>query len=328
MDFIITDAMLRDQGYLDSKSEIDIDVGVDNDFQLKVRLSTYDPEIYAAGNYIYCLGTEYGGRLDDPEVSTSDENISFTGDTFRGMLAKRYIEPPDGESHRYISGELNTCIAALIKNQMGAVFTASSRDTGVILENYKFDRYCSLLDGITKMLNSVEYRLNLEAVQAEDTFIVELSAMPITDYSDLIETSQDCDVNFTIKQYTNLYKYMLCLGSGELTERMVLHLHLRDDEKIELVDTFPDGEHVYLYNDSNTESEEELLSAATDKFKDINSTDTQQMTIPDNMEAELGDVIGGRDYITGITIKERITQKIINIQNGAVNISYKIGDGD
>lgn len=331
MEFIIADKQQQDLAPLEEHAYLDLDIGKTNDFLLKINLQVYDKETYMPGNMIYCMGTEYGGIMDDPEVSTSGNTISFTGDTFRGMLFKKYILPPEGQAYKTISGELNSCIKELIGNQFGTdLFIFDDADTGVSVTDYQFDRYCSLYSGIDKLLTSVDHRLKIECVQAGDHFSVRLSAVPVIDHSDLIETSQDSNVNFTITKYTNKYNYMLCLGKGELTERTVIYLHLADDGSVEQVNEIPAGAEVkvYLYDYPNVESEKDLIEAGKDKFKDINSTDTQKMTIPDGMNLEIGDIVGGRDYVTGMTISQEVTQKILKLQNKTLKISYTVGDGE
>ena len=41
-----------------------------------------------------------------------------------------------------------------------------------------------------------------------------------------------------------------------------------------------------------------------------------------------GDIVGGRDYITGIVVKKPITKKILNIKDGTCKTEYKIEGGD
>ena len=45
-------------------------------------------------------------------------------------------------------------------------------------------------------------------------------------------------------------------------------------------------------------------------------------------EMQIGDIVGGRDYITGIVVKKPITGKILNIKDGTYKIEYKIEGGD
>ena len=66
-------------------------------------------------------------------------------------------------------------------------------DTGVTVSNYQFDRYCTLLEGITKMLKSVGYRLSIRHKREKGIpGYVLIEAVPVVDHSDEIELSKDC----------------------------------------------------------------------------------------------------------------------------------------
>ena len=49
------------------------------------------------------------------------------------------------------------------------------------------------------------------------------------------------------------------------------------------------------------------------------------MTVNDNVNLELGDIVGGRDYITGLTIAQPVTDKIVKYEKNKLSISYEIG---
>lgn len=324
MNFIIADANKKDLCFLDEGASLDFDIGSTDDFQISVALDDYDPEAHIEGNILYCLGTEYGGIFNDPEISTKERKKTLTGDTFRGMLKKKYIEPPSGQDYKTISGELNACIAQLMNGAFSnTLFKVSSASTGVSVSGFQFDRYCSLLDGINKMLASKNYRLRIRAIRVSDDFFVELSATPLIDYSDDVEFSQDNDVNFKIKRVTNKYNYMIALGKGELHERQVLYFG-ENAGVVSQVSAIPSGDNVKVYLYDNT-STEDLAADAVKKFAEINAADEYTMTMKDDIELEIGDIVGGRDYITGLTIAQPITRKIIKYNNSKQSISYEIG---
>ena len=125
---------------------------------------------------------------------------------------------------------------------------------------------------------------------------------------------------------------MIALGGGQLEQRTVIYLHQKDDGTVEQVSGIPNGDdiRVYKYDYSSSDSagnDTELIDSATKKFDEINESDSQKMTISDGsqIELELGSVVSGRDYITGITIQEPVTKKILKVKNGISAISYGIG---
>lgn len=68
----------------------------------------------------------------------------------------------------------------------------------------------------------------------------------------------------------------------------------------------------------------ELVAGGIDRLADLANTESQQVML-DDFEADIGDVVGGVDDVTGIELCEKITNMIVNIQNDVVNIEYSIG---
>jgi len=78
------------------------------------------------------------------------------------------------------------------------------------------------------------------------------------------------------------------------------------------------------YENTNAEDTQALTDGGIEKFKDLANTQSQSMTIKD-MNVELYDIVGGREYTTGIVMAQPVTNKIIKIKNGKETIDYKIG---
>jgi hypothetical protein len=330
MDFYMTDKDRYDMMYLSDKCSFDFEIGSDNDFEIGIPVPLYDSEIYEKGHYIYCDGTEYGGRIEGIKSDTSDGIVKVYGETFRGMLKDKVVEPPTGEAYLYVSGDLTNCLKTLLVGQYTDVFKVSDDLTGVSVSSYKINRYDYILNAMESLLESKGYRLDISVVNEETQFFVELSAKPnaVDD-----EISQDYDLNFSIDKKILKYNYIIALGGGQLEKRTVLYLHQKEDGTIEQVSGIPNGDDIRVYkydysSSDSSENEAELLDSATKKFGDINESDSQTMTISDGsrIELELGSVISGRDYVTGITIQEPVTKKILKIKNGIASVSFKIGD--
>ena len=229
---ILADQNLKDIAPV-MDAEIDIAIGEGNDYEIKIPRDKWRPE-YTFGNVFYVKDTEYGGIIGEVDTSTAEDTISLLGRTWRGMLDKKIIRPPAGQDYRKVSGELNTVLGDLITEQFGDYFVVSQDDTGVSLTNYQFDRYCTLLTGVTKMLQSVGCRLRITYKQQEcgQPGYVELSAVPVVDYSEQIELSQDSQLNFAFKNCRNGVNHLICLGKGELQERQVIDLYVQENGSI------------------------------------------------------------------------------------------------
>lgn len=67
-----------------------------------------------------------------------------------------------------------------------------------------------------------------------------------------------------------------------------------------------------------------LVEGGIDRLKELSNSESQQVELND-FDADIGDVVGGIDDVTGIEVCERITNMIITIQNDIATIQYSIG---
>lgn len=326
--------ILADQNLRDIKpvmdADVDFAVGSDeNDYEIKIRHDRWD-ERYAYGNVFYIKNTEFGGIIGRKKVNTEQDTISLYGRTWRGKLDKKVIRPPVGQDYRKVSGELNSVLNTLVTEQFNDYFVVSQADTGITVTNYQFDRYCTLLAGITKMLKSVGYKLHIEYVQQErgQPGYVELSAVPIVDYSEQIELSQDSRLNFTFDETKNGVNHLVCLGKGELQDRQVIDLYVGQNGSIGTTQYYTGIQEVAeVYENTSTETEE-LEEKGREKLQELmNSTSFSMDVEALDMEVEIGDIIGGRDYVTGMYAAKPIAKKIYKVSGGSASLEYEI-EGD
>lgn len=326
--------ILADQNLKDIRpvmdADIDIAIGSDeNDYEIKVRREEWDDQ-YAFGNAFYVKDTEYGGIIGEIETSTAEDTVSLLGRTWRGMLDKKIIRPPAGQDSRKVTGELNAVLSDLITEHFDDYFVVSQDDTGVSLTNYQFERYCTLLSGITKMLKSVGRRLKIRYVQQErgQSGYVELSAAPIVDYSEQIELSQDSQLNFTFKNCRNGVNHLICLGKGELQDRQVIDLYVQEDGSIGTTQYYTGIQEVAEVYENTSSDSEELEEKGREKIQELMNSTSFSMDVETlNMNVEIGDLIGGRDYLTGMYAKKPIAKKIYKVTAGKASLEYEI-EGD
>ena len=144
MDLILADKNRKEIRLL-QEADADIDIGDTNDFQFTFSVDHWMGDIQT-GCYAYIPGTEFGGPVGELMSSTAENRIYICGDTWRGMLAKKIIEPPAGQDYKTVSGELNTVIASLVQDaKIRNLFSVPEEDTGITVSNFQFDRYCTLL---------------------------------------------------------------------------------------------------------------------------------------------------------------------------------------
>jgi len=311
------------------------DVGVlhDYDFDLAFGSDENDFECRIASNlhccgasyFLYIEGTEYGGIIDGIKSDTTNEEVVYHGRTWHGILNSKIIEPNAGEAYLVISGEANSVISSLLTRlHLTDLFEASSEDSGLTISGYKMNRYIGGYDGIIKMLKAVNAKL---MIKFQDGKAV-LSAEPIQDYTQDGEIDSDL-INLNIKQTVNKVNHLICLGQGELEERLVLHIYADADGNISQTQTiFGTAEYSAVYDYSSVESEEELFASGKEKLKELWQQDDIDADINEADDSyDVGDLVGATDHITGIRITVPVTKKIVTIKNGVVAVNIKTDVG-
>ena len=302
-------------GYLHNYSA-DFDIGDENDFVV----TTSTDVVMDNGYKIYNNGSEWGGIITAREVDTRSNTIKYSGKTWRGILGNYVIQPPTGEGYRIVSGSVSSIIGGLLA-EFGITSLFTVLTSAATVSNYKFDRYIDLEKAISKMLKSIGYRLNLTAHSG----IVTLEAVEIQDLSDQLEYSQDSNIGFRIKQDKGGINHLVCLGAGELEDRDVINLYLQSNGTIGYTQYYTGlSERAAVYDYPNVESIEELEKGGRERFADLRDANMMEMTI-ENIDVSLGDIIGGRERITGIEMKKPITRMIVQGDEFSTDINYKVG---
>lgn len=298
----------------------------ERDFQITLATADFD-ERMTYGCRMFVDGTEIGGMLGSLTTDTSAEIFSWHGITWRGLMAEKVIEPPKGQDYRIVNGELNNILRELIEPEFGSVFIVPKVDTGMTVVNYQFARYCTLLDGVTDMLEEVGYRLNIRYNEGEpnQTGHVEVKAVPIVDYSDEIELSRDSRLNFQMQDKRNGVNHLIVLGKGELKDRSVLHLYVQEDGTIGDTQYYTGIHEIVRVYDNSSADDSELRTEGIKQLKELANKKIFQMDVESlEMEVSIGDIVGGRDHITGMYMAKPIENIIIKIENGNIKKEYRM----
>lgn len=308
--------------------DIDFDIGGENNFELALDYPSWNAD-FKQGALLYVPGTEYGGIIKDVEGMTETDQIFVRGYTWRGYLAHRIIEPPSGADYKTVSGELNAVIAEVIGNSLGNLFVVSDTDTGVTV-TYRFNRYVTVNDGLTAMLATKGYRLDIQYVQTETGGYVQIQALPAGNYGSDIEISQDSRLNFTSRDYRMGVNHLICLGIGELAARTVIHLYADANGNISQTQTITGLNEIVEVFDNPGADSEVLLTTGTERFKTLLNFKSFQAALKDvdDLDLYLGDTFTGRDYITGNVVTKPIVEKIVKREHGLFTVDYKIEGED
>ena len=302
-------------------NDIDMEVGdstASNDFE------TYTNDVDF--NYSLILpGTEYGGFFNSVESQTLEAEKKWNGITFRGLLTKAIIIPPKGSDYKRVSGEANTVLKELLKDVLGGIFKVPETDTKIIINNYQFKLYCTVLDGIRDMLKQYGLKLKIYT-QFGGTgrpFDLFAEAVPIVKIND--ELTSNLGVNLRISDFRNGINHLVCMGKGELQNRQRVDLYLNNDGSV-VKQPFYTGfyERVSYYDYPNAESLEDLEKSGKEKLLELGNYKKLELEVTDNADLEIGDIAIGRDYETNSYIEKPIVRKIIKITAGQKTTEYKV----
>lgn len=317
MDLIYANSSREDIGVIPDY-DFDLAFGSDeNDFELTVSRNDHCCE---AGYYIYIEGTEYGGIVDAITSDTAAEDVTYSGRTWHGILNSKILCPDNGENYLTVSGDANTILGTLLSRMgLAALFSASSAPSGINVSGYQFARYVSGYDGIRQMLKSVSAKLRV----AYSGGSAVLSAAPIVDYTqDGLDSDQ---LALKVKKTANKVNHLICLGSGELANRTVIHLYADASGNISQTQTFTGtAEYTAVYDYSNAEDTAELIKGGTERLKELLQQDDLTVDVNEVDDPyDVGDIVGASDDVTGVTIAVPITKKIIRVQNGIVSVDLE-----
>lgn len=341
MDLIYMNEHLEDQGVL-FDFEMDLAFGVDeNNFECLIPSAAHCCQ---AGWYLYAEGTEYGGIIDNIKVRSETEEVIYGGRTWHGILESRVVMPltasdvamegvtikaedSGGESlvdkYLVISGDANRCIGFMLSRLgLSDLFEAAETNAGVNIRNFQFDRFIDGYNGLVKMLSSVGMKLKIQYVSNK----VVVSGVDQYDYASDEEFDPSL-VGIELKKKVNAVNHLVCLGSGELEKRTVIHLYADVQGNISQTQTQTGlQEYTAVYDYSVVESEEELLQKGIEQLKSLWEPDEMVINLDDSSDYyDVGDRVGATDDITGLSGNATIKKKIIKLTANTTTISYEVG---
>lgn len=303
-------------------TEYDFEVGDDDNTFLVTCLRSEWETIYD-GSRIYIPNTEYGGLFKRLKTNTKNGTISAGGYTWRGMLQNKVLCPEEGDDYATDSGELNAIIGSRVSAAFPGLFIGSSESTGIEV-SYQYNRYVTLYDGLKAMLKSVGYKMRISYDMETGKVIVE--AVPIVDYSSQIEYSSDMNANYYMTKEGTGVNHLVCLGNGELRDRVVVDLYVDGNGNISETQTFFGADEIAQVYDYAGAAREDLIQSGTDQLKNLRNQNSFRIDLETVTDVEIGDIVGGRDYTSGMRMTAPITTKVVTWRNGFETTEYKLSD--
>lgn len=244
MDLIYTNKENVEMGILQSY-DLDLAFGSsENNFELKLAL---DSNVLEMGSQFYFEDTEYGGIVDAIAIDTANNEITYSGRTWHGILAGKIVTPPAGIRETVFSGEPNALIKKLLAMcDLDDVFEVLADPTDMYIDNATFE-YPNLYDCLKEMLSSINYRLKMYRIGRK----VCLEAVPLINYAN----SEEWDAatkTFKAEHKNTKTNHLICLGNfDEENNQAIIDLYADEFGTIQpyaMVDMPYDSNHYILDN--------------------------------------------------------------------------------
>lgn len=315
MDMVYTDPDWTELGVLDSFT-LDLSYGEDeNDFRLRIP---YGLPI-AEESLCYIDDTEWGGLVRGFKEDTTGKTPALyaVGQTWHGLLAETILCPPDGTSHAAYKGDANKAISyavALAGKQF--VFDVETSESGIAID-HQFDRYCTLYEGLRKMLASAGAKLKI----AKDPGCKpRLYAALVDDYTSGERALQAGYIAERVRPVNHL----VCTGEGENEERIVVHLYADEDGRISRTQTlFGKKERSQRY-DYTSADEGTLIADGTKQLEELQEAVSLEISLPNDEPLDIGDRVGVESENADINAVASISKVIVVIgEKGTPAISYE-----
>lgn len=296
----------------------------DKDFSLAIQSGEWRGD-FGFGGRLFVQDTEIGGIIGEIYSDTELDRICVQGRTWRGMLSDKVIIPPDGADYATASGTVNAVLKSLVEPEFGGLFAVPVTDGPTV--NWKFDRFCTLYDGIVKMLKSVGYRLRIRynVGSPNGSGWVDVYAVPVVDYSEELELSQDAQINFIFDDIRNGVNHLVVGGKGNLQERHIVHLYADAAGNISKTKTFTGADEIVQFYENTSTNDEDLEESGRDQLAKLISHKEFTLDAEDlDIDIEVGDIVGARDYITGLTASAPVANITYTISQGILTKHYTL----
>ena len=311
MELIVTDTKGVPQGSTSSYT-LDLAYGSgENDFELTTSIRLQ------AGCLWWIDGTGWGGIVDDVETSVTagEGQLTYKGRDWHGLLASKILEPDKGKDYLTMSGSISTLLSNVVKRVgLQSVFHVSENTAKTA--SWQFDRYVDAYSGLVKCLRASGLRL---AFHADDSGI-SISAPASVAAGDGVDSDL---MDFTCTLASHPVNHLICLGKGELANRLVVHWYADAKGNLGHTQTLTGlDERAEVYELSSAESDE-LETKGKEKLQELRDTGSIDVDVADGLDLEVGDTVTGRDNTTGITVTAEITKKIVKMSDGMPTVTYE-----
>ena len=305
-------------------AQLSTDPDGDNDWMIELPESVWKKQPLEKGHYLYIPGTEWGGPAERVSNIGRDGTVRVYGTCWRGLLARKVISPPAGQTHLVITNtEANSALASLLGRWGGGLFTVSQADSGLVCSASL--RYRTLIESAYMLLNpggTLSISFGGGAVS--------LGCLPVRDLSESVELSQDYSAVLDSDSTARKFNHIIALGQGEMLERTVIELWLLPDGA---VTDDPSAEGVppeaslstILYDYPAVESADELRAEAARKLRAAAGSDSLELELFDyDSSLRLGDMVSARDSLTGMAARLAVSGTLLRLTADGISLRHTL----
>lgn len=299
-------------------NDADFDVGVPESATNDFQMSGLIPD--GVGG-VYVPGTEFGGLIEYAQTTNYNDSVKTKGWTWRGLLTQGVITPDEEQDYKIVSGDAHTVMRSLLSGFLGGFFHVPETLSGITVSNYQFDRYCTILDGLTAMLDSVDAKLSIVAEKPLSGPVqVTLTAKPIATIGDKYTIDSRVDIAHTDNRMG--INHLICLGQGELKNRTRVDLYINNVGAISTTQYYTGrDERTAVYDYSSAENRASLITYGKKRLLEVASQKTIAINNAD-VNGDIGDLVYG--YMRGIETTAPIIHKTLTISGGIWKFESKI----
>lgn len=219
-----TDHSRVDLGVLQTY-EIDVDLANEKDFQI------VSPEpVIPINGFWYIQDTEYGGIVDSFSTNSDDEEIEYTGRTFRGILNSHYVEMDGKEktipqnvmseldsdnAGETVNASISDCLSELVES-FGTLFVVDEPDVNETVDatvtNYTITAGTTVYEAMVGCAKSIDFTFVLEYRNDKR---IHITPILIQDYTDYMRGSKYDGLGFTTEITTDVINHIIMKSIDE-----------------------------------------------------------------------------------------------------------------
>lgn len=321
---VYTDASGVDAGSV-GDFELDMEFGTDGqscDFE-----ATFAGPRLKGGELVYIDATEYGGVVDQVETLSTSEAATYRGRTWHGVLACKVISPDSGKDYYTLSGDLNACIRTVVSRLgLTGLFRGRAGSCGISVTNYQFERYVDAYKGLCALCASKGAVLRM--AHAADT-----SGGRVELWAEARRTAGDdeCDsdvMEVGITENHRVVNHLVCLGEGELKDRVVVHLYADASGDVSQAQTLKGRDEVAEVYDYSGADRETLVEKGTERLKEyqVAGSVTADAVDAASYDWHVGDLLSAADMAHDRQVTAPVVGKVVKVSMGVLTVDYAVGD--